>query len=360
MPLVSFQMVSKYFGAQCVLQDISWGIEPGHHVGLIGSNGAGKTTILQLITGELPPDDGEISRRRNLQIGYLTQDTILDSNKTVFEEILSNFERIHELELQLREAEKALEPTTENTSDNEKRLLKYGHLEEEYEQSGGYSYQNRARTVLQGLGFKNEDLSLPVHRLSGGQKTRLRLGKMLLCDADLLLLDEPESHLDVAATEWLEEYITDHSAAILLVSHDRYFLDHTVNHIVEIEGLELKTYPGNYTQGMAIKAERLKTQQRQYERQQAFIKEREEFIQRHIEGVKTKQAQGRRSQLARLKRIQNPQVSQRKFSLNFGSMKRSGQDVIMLNKLSKSYGSRTLFSDLTFTQHFTRNFFFTI
>lgn len=352
MPLVSFQMVSKYFGAQCVLQDISWGIEPGHHVGLIGSNGAGKTTILQLITGELPPDDGEISRRRNLQIGYLTQDTILDSNKTVFEEILSNFERIHELELQLREAEKALEPTTENTSDNEKRLLKYGHLEEEYEQSGGYSYQNRARTVLQGLGFKNEDLSLPVHRLSGGQKTRLRLGKMLLCDADLLLLDEPESHLDVAATEWLEEYITDHSAAILLVSHDRYFLDHTVNHIVEIEGLELKTYPGNYTQGMAIKAERLKTQQRQYERQQAFIKEREEFIQRHIEGVKTKQAQGRRSQLARLKRIQNPQVSQRKFSLNFGSMKRSGQDVIMLNKLSKSYGSRTLFSDLNFTQHF--------
>ena len=198
---------------------------------------------------------------------------------------------------------------------------------------------------------EEEDLSLPVNVLSGGQKTRLRLGKLLLGDADLLLLDEPESHLDVAATEWLEEYITDHPAAILLVSHDRYFLDRTVNRIAELEDLGLQNFPGNYTRAMEVKAERLKARQREYDQQQAFIKEREEFIRRTIEGVKTKQAQGRRSHLARLERLEKPRTKHRSASLNFGTMKRSGRDVLALDDLSKSYGTRTLFSELHFTQH---------
>ena len=351
MPLVSLHKVAKYYGAQCVLQDISWGIDSGHHVGLIGSNGTGKTTMLQLITGDLSPDEGEISRRRDIQVGYLTQDAHLTSTNSVLDEALSSFERIHDLERRLREAEEALEKAKGDTEETEGLLLQYGRLEEEYERAGGYTYQHRARTVLHGLGFRDEDLPLPVHVLSGGQKTRLRLGKLLLGDAELLLLDEPESHLDVAATEWLEEYITDHPAAILLVSHDRYFLDRTVNRISELEDLGLKNFPGNYTQAMAVKAERIKAQQRQYDQQQAFIKEREEFIRRHIEGVKTLQAQGRRSHLERLKRIDKPRSRHRTASLNFGSMKRSGRDVLMLDGISKSYGIKTLFSNLSFIQH---------
>ena len=351
MPLVSFHKVAKYYGAQCVLQDINWGIDPGHHVGLIGSNGTGKTTMLQLITGDLSPDEGEISRRRDTRIGYLTQDAHLTSTNSVLDEALSSFERIHDLERQLREAEEALERARGDADESERRLAQYGRLEEAYERAGGYTYQHRAQTVLHGLGFGEDDLTLPVRVLSGGQKTRLRLGKLLLGDMDLLLLDEPESHLDVAATEWLEEYITDHPAAILLVSHDRYFLDRTVNGIAELEDLGLRNFPGNYTRAMEVKAERLKARQREYDQQQAFIKEREEFIRRTIEGVKTKQAQGRRSHLARLKRLEKPRTRQRSAALHFGSMKRSGRDVLMLEGLSKSYGTRTLFSELNFSQH---------
>ncbi len=351
MPLLSFHKVTKYYGAQCVLQGISWGIDPGQHVGLIGSNGTGKTTMLQLITGDLSPDEGEISRRRDLRTGYLTQDAHLTATNSVLDEALSSFERIHALEKQLREAEAALENAKGDAEETERRLGQYGRLTEAFEQAGGYTYPHRAKTVLHGLGFKEEDLPLPVNVLSGGQKTRLRLGKLLLGDADLLLLDEPESHLDVAATEWLEEYITDHPAAILLVSHDRYFLDRTVNRIAELEDLGLQNFPGNYTRAMEVKAERLKSQQRAYDQQQAFIKEREEFIRRTIEGVKTKQAQGRRSHLARLKRLEKPRTKHRSASLNFGTMRRSGRDVLALDNVSKSYGTRTLFSELHFTQH---------
>ena len=351
MALISLHKVAKYYGALCVLKDISWGIDSGHHVGLIGSNGTGKTTMLQLITGDLSPDEGEISRRRGINIGYLTQDAHLTSTNSVLDEALSSFERIHELERQLREAETALEKAKGDAEETERRLGLYGRLTEEFERAGGYTYHHRARTVLHGLGFKEEDLPLPVNVLSGGQKTRLRLGKLLLGDADLLLLDEPESHLDVAATEWLEEYISDHPSAILVVSHDRYFLDRTVNSIAELEDLGLKNYPGNYTRAMAVKAERLKAQQRSYDQQQAFIKEREEFIRRTIEGVKTKQAQGRRSHLARLERIEKPRTRHRTASLDFGAMKRSGRDVLHLDGVSKSYGMRTLFAELHFTQH---------
>ncbi len=351
MPLLSLHKVTKYYGAQCVLQGISWGIDPGQHVGLIGANGTGKTTMLQLITGDLSPDEGEVSRRRGLRVGYLTQDAHLTSTNSVLDEALSSFERIHEMEGQLREAEAALEQARGDAEETERLLGQYGRLEEAYERAGGYTYQHRARTVLHGLGFADNDLPLPVRVLSGGQKTRLRLGKLLLGDADLLLLDEPESHLDVAATEWLEEYITDHPAAILLVSHDRYFLDRTVNRIAELEDLGLENFPGNYTGAMAVKAERLKARQREYDQQQAFIQEREEFIRRTIEGVKTRQAQGRRSHLARLKRLEKPRTKHRAASLNFGSMKRSGRDVLMLEDLSKSYDTRTLFSDLNFIQH---------
>ncbi len=351
MPLVSFHRVVKYHGAQCVLQDIDWSIEPGHHVGLIGSNGTGKTTMLRLITGDLSPDEGEVSRRRDIRIGYLTQDARLDSANSVLDEALSTFERIHKLESRLREAENALERARGDAAESDRRLTQYGRLEEAYERAGGYTYQHRAQTVLHGLGFREDDLALPVRVLSGGQKTRLRLGKLLLGDVDLLLLDEPESHLDVASTEWLEEYITDHPVAILLVSHDRYFLDRTVNRIAELEDLGLERYPGNYTRAMEVKLERRKTQQRAYDQQQAFIKEREAFIRRTIEGVKTKQAQGRRSHLARLKRIEKPRTTQQTAALHFGTMKRSGRDVLMLENLSKSYGARTLFSDLNFNQH---------
>ncbi len=352
MPLVSFHKVTKYYGDQCLLSDIDWEINPGQHIGLIGPNGVGKTTFLKLITGDVVVDTGEVTQRHNTHIGYLSQESNLTSSTSVLDEALSQFEQIHQLEKQLRYSETLLEKSRGIPTEIERHLSQYGQLEEDYEKAGGYTYRHKTLKVLHGLGFKDEDLTQQVDKLSGGGKTRLRLAKLLLGNADLLLLDEPESHLDLEATEWLEEYIVDHPAAVLVVSHDRYFLDHTVKYIAELDNRDLNTFPGNYTQAMAVKTDVLKTQQREYDKQQTLIKKNEEFIRRHIAGVKTKQAQGRRKNLKRLTLIEKPSKKPSEISLGFTSMPRSGENVVILSGISKRYGTRDLFSDMTFTLNY--------
>ena len=348
MPLISFHNLSLYYGAQRILHSISWGIDTGRHVGLIGANGAGKSTILKLLTGELSPDEGDLSRQSGLAIGYLTQDPHFTPAHTVLEEAITGFETIHTLETQLRKTEQHMEAAHANVEETERLLVRYGRLQEEYEQAGGYAYHHRAEAVLHGLGFSDADLALSVDVLSGGQKTRLSLAILLLSDADLLLLDEPESHLDMAATEWLERYINNYAGAVLLVSHDRYFLDRTVNQVVELEDQKIQSYEGNYSGYLIQKAEQIKTQARQHSQQQKMIRHNEEFIRRNIAGQKTKQAQGRRKQLERLERIDRPKSTQRAAGLAFSSMNRSGDEVLILDQVTKCYGNRILFTELSF------------
>lgn len=347
MPFVRLHRISKHYGAQTILREASWGIEPGQHAGLIGSNGAGKTTVLKLIASLLAPDGGEVIRQSGCRIGYLTQDPTLDPERTVLDEAISGLTAIHDLERELREVEHALGQSQAAEEDARRLLARYGRLQEAYERAGGYAYRHRAEAVLFGLGFTEADLSLPTAVLSGGQKTRLGLARLLLSDADLLLLDEPESHLDMAATEWLERYLSECRGAILLVSHDRYFLDNTVTTIVELTGQTLHASPGNYSRYLVLKEERLKTQERLYEQQQGMIARTEEFIRRNIAGQKTKQAQGRRKMLERLERIERPHDTARAASLRFTTRTRSGDDVVTIDRASKRYGDRTLFTDLT-------------
>ncbi|MBM3265142.1 MAG: ABC-F family ATP-binding cassette domain-containing protein [candidate division Zixibacteria bacterium] len=347
MPLVSFHQVSKYYGAQDVLGDIAWGIDAGRHIGLIGPNGAGKTTLLKLITGALVPDIGAIARQSGCRIGYLTQDPDLDSDATVLEEALSALSGIHTLERRLRETEHALENANGDAQTSERLLARYGRLQEEFERAGGYAFQHRAEAVLAGLGFPEREYARPVGVLSGGQKTRLGLAKLLLTEADLLLLDEPESHLDMNATEWLEKHIREYAGAVLLVSHDRYFLDRTVNEIVEVERRTLNVFSGNYSRYLELKTEQLKTQTRVYEQQQQMITRTEEFIRRNIAGQKTRQAQGRRKQLERLERIDRPAQARRAAGFAFHTMNRSGDDVLRFEGVAKGYEGRMLFTDLS-------------
>ena len=347
MPLASFHNVSIYYGVHRILHDVSWAIHTGHHVGLIGANGAGKTTILKLLTGELSPDEGDLPRQTGIAIGYLTQDPQFTPGNTVLEEAIEGLDRIHTLEAQLRKTEQDMEAAQSDSEEAGRLLIRYGRLQEEYEQVGGYAYHHRAEAVLHGLGFSDADLSLSVKVLSGGQKTRLSLAKLLLSDADLLLLDEPESHLDMAATEWLEDYINNYTGAVLLVSHDRYFLDRTVNQIVELEDQTIQRYEGNYSGFLTLKAEQIKTQQRLHTQQQKMIRHNEDFIRRNIAGQKTKQAQGRRHQLERLTRIDLPKAARRAAGLTFTSMNRSGEEVLILDQITKCYDNRILFTDLS-------------
>ena len=348
MPLISLSGVTKHYGAQVVFKDVSWGIVPGHHVGLIGANGAGKTTILKLITSELHPDSGNVSRQKDCRIGYLTQDPDLDLECTVIEEAVRGLTELHAMASELEEAEHALQRSKGNDEDSERLLAHYGRLQDRYERAGGYTFTHRAEAVLFGLGFSDRDLTLYVGVLSGGQKTRLGLAKLLLGDSDLLLLDEPESHLDMQATEWLEKYLGDYPGSFLLVSHDRYFLDRTTNRITELEDFCLTDYKGNYTQHLSLKQERQHLIARQYDRQKAMISETEDFIRRNIAGQKTKQAQGRRKMLERLDRVERPKQARRAAGLTFSKAAREADDVIVIDHASKQYGEHVLFSDFSF------------
>ena len=348
MPYISLHQVSKHYGAQVVFRDVSWGIDPGHHVGLIGANGAGKTTILKLVTSELTPDSGDVSRMKGCRVGYLTQDPDLDASCTVIEEAIRGLTEMHALEQELKSAEQALEIPSDSDEEAERLLARYGRLQDSFERAGGYTYHHRAEAILHGLGFSERDLYLPVGVLSGGQKTRLGLAKLLLGESDLLLLDEPESHLDMQATEWLERYLSDYSGAFLLVSHDRYFLDRTTNRITELEHHTLTDYPGNYSRHLVLKEERLRLQARQYERQQTMISNTEDFIRRNIAGQKTKQAQGRRNMLERMDRIDRPRQARRAAGLTFSEAGRGADDVLLIDQASKQYGEHLLFSDFSF------------
>ncbi len=346
MALVELQAISKEYGARRVLDSISFEIHEGEKVGLIGVNGSGKTSLLRLIEGELEPDGGSIRRARDMRIGYLPQIPDLLPGNDVLTEALRVFGDLERVERRLRDLEDAM--ARPDAADHLQELVeKHGRLHEEFEHGGGYQMKSRCEAALMGLGLLKDAFSKRVEALSGGEKNRLALAKLLLSEPDLLLLDEPTNFLDLEATSWLEEFLREAPEAVIVISHDRYFLDRVATRIVEIERTSIESYHGNYTAYLAQKADRTLARQRAYQQQQSFIKKEEEYIRRNIAGQNTKVARGRRTRLGRLERLDRPADS-KAVNLRFDSGARAGDGVLSVKELGKSFGERSLFSRLSF------------
>ncbi len=345
MTLVSLKNISKSYGTDLVLKDISWQIEEGRKIGLLGSNGAGKTTLFQIITGELEPDKGKVIRSRNLKIGFLHQEYQLEDDLTLFDEMLKPFSGLLKLHELLRKTEEDM-----SSAKNSSKLLKlYGELQLEYENKGGYSYENKIERVLYGLGFKREDFNKSVNILSGGEKNRAALASVLLSEPNLLLLDEPTNHLDIEGTEWLEQYLSEFSGTVVLVSHDRYFLDRVISEVVELEDHCIERYVGNFSAYVEQKAKRVEKALKEFEAQKDYILRTEDFIRRNIAGQKTKQAQSRRKALEKLEKLEKPKTKAKKVKISFSQTQRTSRTLIWAESVSKKFEEMTLFENVNFS-----------
>jgi ATP-binding cassette subfamily F protein 3 len=344
--LFRFSDVSKSYGAQEILRTVNFQINPGEHVGLVGRNGAGKTTILRLIEETETPDSGAIERLRGLRLGVLQQEVDFRGDETVIDAALEVFADLRALEATMRDLEHRM---TEVVGDELSQVLHdYSEAQHAYEHAGGFSYHARAEAVVLGLGFTKDDFSKGVGNLSGGEKNRLGLARLLLLEPDILLLDEPTNHLDVEAVEWLEDFLTAYKSAYIIVSHDRFFLDHTVNRVLELENRRIDSYKGNYSAYLTQREERREQQQRAYDQQQEMISRTEDFIRRNIAGQKTKQAKSRRKMLEKIDRIESvTDLDSANFKLK--PTTRTGDQVLILDRLSIGFPTRSLARDLTFT-----------
>jgi ATP-binding cassette subfamily F protein 3 len=308
-----------------VFSGVTCAVPHGGRVALVGPNGMGKTTLLRILAGLEEPTTGQVHRMRGLTIGYLPQqaDEQLVSERTVFDEMLVVFADLQAQAAALRQIEEAMaDPAQRDVA-----LERYGALVEKFEHAGGYTYENRIRQTLTGVGFAPEDFARPVNQLSGGQKTRALLARLILQEPGLLLLDEPTNHLDIEAVEWLEAALADFPGAVAVVAHDRYFLDAVAQTVWELSIGKLQVYSGNYTQYAAVRAERMERQQIEYERQMLVIAKEEDFIRRNMAGQKTRQAQGRLKRLERVERIERPR-EQKTLKLDLRAGLRSGDIVL--------------------------------
>ena len=338
--------VHKSYGAQDVLRAVNFQINPGEHVGLVGRNGAGKTTILRLITDVETPDKGEIERLRGLRAGVLAQHVDFRGATTVLDAALGVFDRLRGLESRMRELEHQM---TEAEGEQLERVMEeYSEAQQSFEHEGGFTYQARAEAVLLGLGFEREEFGKIAENLSGGEKNRLGLARLLLQEPDILLLDEPTNHLDVEAVEWLEEFLATYRSAYIIISHDRFFLDHTVERILDLEFGRVDSYRGNYSAYQVEKAERIEQQQRAYEQQQEMIAKTEDFIRRNLAGQKTKQAKSRRIMLQKLDRLESTSNLETA-SFKLKPTTRTGDQVLILEDLAIGFPTRTLASHLNLT-----------
>jgi ATP-binding cassette subfamily F protein 3 len=344
MTLVRLNNISKSYGTDLVLKDISWQIEEGRQIGLLGSNGVGKTTLFQVIAGELEIDKGEVIRSRNLKIGFLRQECEPEDDLTLFDQMLKPFSDLLKLHDKLRD----LETEMSSGKDLNKLMKRYGELQIEYENSGGYTYENKIETVLYGLGFKKEDLDKNINILSGGEKNRAALASVLLSEPNLLLLDEPTNHLDIGGTEWLENYLSEFPGTVVLVSHDRYFLDRVIHEAVELENHQVEKYKGNFSAYLVEKEKRKEKASKEYKAQKEHLLRTEEFIRRNIAGQKTKQAQSRRKALEKLERLEKPKTKAKKVKLSFTPTQRSARGLVWTEGLTKSFGEYNLFENVNF------------
>jgi len=343
--LLRFEEVSKSYAATEVLRGITFQINPRERVGLVGRNGAGKTTIFRLVTGQEEADRGEVVLLKGLRIGVLDQQPMFEGQLSVRNEALSVFTELRDMEETMTRLEHTMSEAAGEAL--EEAMNSYSDLRHAYEFAGGFSYHARAEEVLAGLGFRDDDLDKPSEQLSGGQKARLALAKLLLSEPDVLLLDEPTNHLDVNAVEWLEEFLSEYKTAFVIVSHDRFLLDRTVGKIIEIDAGRATVYPGNYTAYIKQRDERRLAQAREYEQQQELISRTEEFIRRNIAGQKTKQAKSRRKMLERIERVDAVRDA-RVSDFRLRGVARAGDNVLATTDLSIGYDSSVLASSVSF------------
>ena len=334
MSLLTANSISKSFGDYDVFSDISLSIPPKARIGFVGENGSGKTTLLKILVGIDDSDTGTVARAKDLTIGYLPQQIEIASDKTPYESCLESFSDLLQMQDQLNRLENDLliHP------DDQSLIDAYGKLQESFEIRGGYTYRSKIKQILQGLGLINGEEKRPWQQLSGGQKIRAYLAKILVSEPELLVLDEPTNHLDINSIEWLESYLKDFSGSVLMVSHDRYFLDQCVNTIWELS-YAFEVYRGNYSAYLTQREERYQRQLAEYERQQEFIAKEEEYIRRNIAGQNTRQAQGRRKRLETLiseSKIVKPSVS-RSMYLKLNTDLRSGDLVLRTQDLAIGY-----------------------
>jgi len=337
--------VHKSYGVQDVLRGASLQVNPGEHVGLVGRNGAGKSTIFRLVRGDETADRGDVVRARGVKLGLLDQHVHFKPGSTVHESALAAFGRLQQIEHEMHELEHRMADARE---DLEKILERYSDLQHEFEHEGGFEYAARAEAILQGLGFDRDMWSLETEKLSGGQQNRLGLACLLLASPDVLLLDEPTNHLDVNAVEWLEEFLQEYSAAYVIISHDRYFLDRCCKRIIELENGRASSYTGNYSDFLVEREERREAQQRAYDNQQQLIAKTEEFIRRNLAGQKTKQAKSRRNMLERLERLDAVRPDKSSGDFRLQAIERTGNHVLTVNELSIGYHEKLLAKDISF------------
>lgn len=342
--------ISLSFGVTTILKDISFSINDTDKVGVVGVNGAGKSTLFKIIAGEYIPDSGEIYTAKNSKLGYLAQNSGLDSSNTILEEVLAVFSHFTEMESRIKDLEKSM--STEKDENQLNSIMKeYSRLTDEYARLGGFEYQSRAKGVLKGLGFEEDQFSLNVMNLSGGQKTRLALARLLLTEPDILLLDEPTNHLDIKAVEWLEEFLSNYKKCLMVISHDRYFLDKITNKTLEIENCECKLYNGNYSRYLNQKAVDREIQQRHYEQQQKEIARMEAFIEQQRRWNRERNiiaAESRLKAIERMEKIEAPKNLPEKIRIKFKSGFASGNDVLFVEGLGKSYPGKPLFKNVKF------------
>jgi ATP-binding cassette subfamily F protein 3 len=334
MPILTTYDLSKSYGALDLFNSVTISIPHRARIGLVGANGIGKTTLLRILMGEEDASGGVVNRARNSRIGYLPQEAVLNSDLTLWEEELTVFQPLLDMQLELHQLENRLA----SESQDDELLTAYGKLQSRFEHAGGYTYETQLRMTLTGLGFRKQDEKRPVTQLSGGQRTRALLAKLLLSKPDLLLLDEPTNHLDIEAVEWLENYLKDWPGAVLIVSHDRYFLDQVVNVVWEMTPA-IEEYRGNYSAYLLQRQERYENRLSEYQTQQEFIEKEEEYIRRNIAGQNTRQAQGRRKRLERLlveSRL-TPPIKKRGLHIGLAAKSRSGDLVLRTRALSVGY-----------------------
>jgi ATP-binding cassette subfamily F protein 3 len=338
MSILTAHHVSKSFGAHDVLTDITLSLAHGQRAALVGPNGAGKTTLLHILAGMDEPTGGTVHRARGQTIGFLPQhaDQVLDEDTTLHNLMRAVFAQLDRLAQQMRELEHALADPAQHDA----ALEKYSKIAEQFEHAGGYTVETRIEQVLGGIGFERDDFDKPVNILSGGQKTRALLARLILLDPDVLLLDEPTNHVDVEAVEWLEATLRDYRGGLIIASHDRYFIDAVADTVWELHHGQLEVYRGNYTDYLLQRDERREQQLKEYERQREFIAKEEDYIRRNIAGQNTRQAQGRRTRLERLKKsadlIKRPET-RKSMRFNLSTQPRSGDIVLRARNLLVGY-----------------------
>lgn len=347
MLVLSGSNISKSYGIDQIIEDVSFGVNKGDRIGIVGPNGAGKTTLLGIIAGEIEPTTGNIYKRSEYKLGYLKQNSNFFSEGTVIKEAEKTFKHFTRMEEELNRLQELI--ADHQRDDFEKNLDRYTRLIEEYESLGGYTYKSELRAVLAAMGFDESFYDKKIETLSGGEKTRLALSCMLLQKPDILMLDEPTNHLDLGMLSWLENYLLGFGGTILVVSHDRFFLDRIVTKIFDMHDMTLAVYSGNYSEYLVKRQERYDAQLKEYEKQQKEIAKQEEIIRRfkqHNTEKLVKRAQSREKKLAHMKVIDKPKDPEDKMKFSFGQDYKSGNDVIIAEKLEKSFGEKKLFSNV--------------